>query len=45
MSTPAWNKDGHYVTTPSIVVADALAMSLEKVRLHAQRMEQAMVRQ
>lgn len=45
MDPPAWNQDGPYVTTPSIMVADALAMSLEKVRLHAQRMEQAMVRE
>lgn len=44
MDTPSWNKDAPYVTTPSIIVADALALSLEKVRLHAQRMEQAMVR-
>lgn len=44
---PWQNRDGPpaFVTTaPGSALADALAQALERVRLHAQRMELAMVR-
>lgn len=44
MEKHPWQREGAFVTSaPGSSVTDALARSLELVRLHAQRMEQAMV--